>query len=111
MSSKPDGNNEEQLDWLVRPSTIRKLWIGFGIVLALVVVAQSVIYVKGYFGIDAWFGFGAVYGFGSCLLMVLVAKVLGWVLKRPENYYDDEPDAAQHPAPKQSALKEPVDGV
>jgi hypothetical protein len=57
-------------------------------VLVLVVLAQTVIYVKGYFGFDAWFGFGAGYGFVSCLLMVLVAKLLGLLLKRPENYYD-----------------------
>jgi hypothetical protein len=80
-------NDDESLHWLVRPATIRKLWIGFGVVLAVVVLAQAVIYVKGYFGIDAWFGFGAVYGFGSCLLMVVVAKLLGMVLKRPEDYY------------------------
>jgi hypothetical protein len=66
-------NDDESLHWLVRPATIRKLWIGFGVVLAVVVLAQAVIYVKGYFGIDAWFGFGAVYGFGSCLMMVVVA--------------------------------------
>jgi hypothetical protein len=80
-------NDEKQLHWLVRPSTIRKLWIGSSVVLVLVVLAQTVIYVKGYFGFDAWFGFGAVYGFVSCLLMVLVAKLLGLLLKRPENYY------------------------
>jgi hypothetical protein len=84
-------NDEKQLHWLVRPSTIRKLWIGSSIVLALMVLAQTVIYVKGYFGFDAWFGFGAVYGFASCLMMVLVAKLLGLVLKRPQNYYDEEP--------------------
>ena len=70
-------NNNEQLHWLVRPTTIRKLWIGFIAVLALVVLAQTGIYIKGYFVVDGWFGFGAVYGFGCCLLMVLVAKLLG----------------------------------
>ncbi|WP_199271655.1 hypothetical protein [Paraglaciecola sp. L3A3] len=95
--------DESKLHWLVRPSTIRKLWIGTSVVLALVVLAQTVIYVKGYFGFDAWFGFGAVYGFVSCLVMVLVAKLLGFVLKRPENYYDEaEPstEASSH-RPKQ----------
>ncbi len=80
--------NDEPLPWLVRPATIRKLWFGFSAVLALVVMAQTVIYVKGYFGVDGWFGFGAVYGFVSCLLMVLVAKLLGVALKRPQGYYD-----------------------
>ncbi|MFT7176417.1 MAG: sterol desaturase/sphingolipid hydroxylase (fatty acid hydroxylase superfamily), partial [Halioglobus sp.] len=81
-------NDEKDMHWLVRPTTIRKLWIGFSVVLALTVLAQTVVYIKGYFGIDAWFGFGAVYGFVSCLLMVLVAKLLGVVLKRPQDYYD-----------------------
>ncbi len=75
--------------WLVRPSTIKLLWWIFSIVLALLVLAQSVIYVKGYFGVDGWFGFGALFGFLSCLAMVLVAKALGYVLKRSETYYDD----------------------
>ena len=75
--------------WLTRPETIRKLWLGFSIVLAITVLLQVVIKVKGYFGIDSLFGFGAAFGFLSCMAMVLVAKVLGVVLKRPEDYYDD----------------------
>ena len=75
--------------WLTRPATIRKLWIGFSIVLAITVLLQMFIKVKGYFGIDSLFGFGAVFGFLSCVAMVLVAKVLGVALKRPEDYYDD----------------------
>lgn len=87
--------DETNLHWLVRSSTIRKLWIGAIVILSLVVLAQSVIYVKGYFGFDAWFGFGAVYGFVSCLIMVLVAKLLGVVLKRPEGYYDEPAQSLQ----------------
>ncbi len=75
--------------WLARPSTIRLLWRLFAAVLAMTVLLQTVVYVKGYFGVDGWFGFGAVYGFLSCLAMVLVAKGLGFVLKRDEDYYDD----------------------
>lgn len=79
--------NDDNLHWLVRPATIRRLWWGFAIVLAVTVAAQLFIYVKGYFGADGWFGFGAVFGFLSCLAMVLVAKGLGFFLKRDENYY------------------------
>jgi sterol desaturase/sphingolipid hydroxylase (fatty acid hydroxylase superfamily) len=75
--------------WLARPATIKLLWRIFIAVLVVLVLAQAFIYVKGYFGVDGWFGFGAVFGFLSCLAMVLVAKVLGFVLKRPEDYYDD----------------------
>lgn len=85
--------NDDNLHWLVRPATIRKLWWAFSIVLALTVVAQFIIYVKGYFGVDGWFGFGAVFGFVSCLAMVLFAKALGVFLKRAEDYYTAQDDA------------------
>jgi cell division protein FtsW (lipid II flippase) len=75
--------------WLARPSTIRLLWRVFAVVLALVVAAQLLFKVKGYFGVDGWLGFGAVYGFLSCLAMVLFAKMLGWFLKRKEDYYEE----------------------
>lgn len=80
--------------WLARPSSIRLLWKVLWGVLALTVAAQLVIKVKGYFGIDDWFAFGAVYGFLACVAMVLVAKGLGYLLKRDENYYaaEDECD-------------------
>jgi uncharacterized membrane protein len=103
-------NDEKELHWLVRPSTIRKLWIGSGVVLTLMVLAQTVIYVKGYFGFDAWFGFGAIYGFLSCLVMVLVAKLLGLILKRPQNYYD-EPQQDGSSDSSQDKVKESSNGV
>jgi hypothetical protein len=79
--------------WLVRPSTIKLLWVVFITVLGLTVLAQFVIKVKGYFVIDGWFGFGALFGFLACVAMVLVAKLLGRFLKRDEDYYlrRDEP--------------------
>ena len=80
--------------WLARPKTIKLLWRVFAGVLAVLVIAQAFIYVKGYFGVDAWFGFGAVFGFLSCLAMVLVAKALGYALKQDEDYYDEGGDDA-----------------
>ena len=41
---------------------------------------------------NGWFAFGAVYGFLSCLAMVLVAKGLGYLLKRPHDYYREADD-------------------
>ncbi len=90
----PADRNDKEPHWLVRPDTIRKLWWGSGVLLALTVVAELVIKVKGYFGVDDWFGFGAVFGFGSCLAMVLFAKALGGLLKRPEAYYAQDDDDA-----------------
>lgn len=76
--------------WLVRPTTIRRLWWVFAVVLALTVAAQLVFSVKGYFGVDGWYGFGGVFGFLACLIMVLAAKGLGVLIKKNEHYYYDE---------------------
>ena len=76
--------------WLVRPTTIRWIWRISIAVLAITVLLQLVIKVKGYFGVDGWLGFGAAFGFLSCLAMVLVAKGLGFVLKRDEDYYEGD---------------------
>ncbi|MCR9260735.1 MAG: hypothetical protein NXH95_13485 [Pseudomonadaceae bacterium] len=88
-TDKQSDNSQQDDHWLVRQTTIRKLWIIFSIILALTVVGQFFIKIKGYFGIDGWFGFGAVYGLLACVLMVVAAKVLGALLKRREDYYDD----------------------
>ena len=85
MSQQPS----EQEHWLVRPATVRRLWLGFIVILALTVGAQFFFKIKGYFGLDGTFAFGAWFGFGSCLIMVLLAKILGLILKRDENYYVD----------------------
>ena len=78
--------------WLVRPDSIRLLWRIFWAVLALTVALEIFIKIKGYFGIDDWIGFGAAFGFLSCVLMVVFAKGLGYVLKRDDNYYREEDD-------------------
>ena len=79
--------NKSSDHWLVRPGTIRRLWQGFIIVLALTVLLQLVIKVKGYFVVDAWFGFGAAFGFLACVAMVVFSKLLGPLLKRGTDYY------------------------
>ena len=74
--------------WLTRPSTIRALWIGFAVVLALTVLAGLLVEAHGYFGLDGTFGFNAWYGLGTCVAMIVLAKGLGALLKRPDDYYD-----------------------
>lgn len=74
--------------WLVREGTIRLLWRGGILFLALLVALDLVVVHHPHFGIDGTFGFGAWYGFLSCVVMVLVAKGLGYFLKRPDDYYD-----------------------
>jgi hypothetical protein len=87
MSASDDKGKE--LHWLVRPATIRWLWRIFGVVLGLTVAAGLLMGEHGHFGLDSTFGFHAWYGFLTCVVMVVVAKLLGFLVKRPENYYTD----------------------
>ncbi len=75
--------------WLVRPKTIRFMWRGGLVVLALTVLSEFL--VQGYpsFWIDGTFGFFAWFGFAGCVAMVLFAKGLGIFIKRTDTYYDD----------------------
>lgn len=81
---------ESDRHWLVRRSTVRRLWQLFAVVLALTVIAQIAVPVKGYFGVDSLFAFGALFGFLSCVAMVLFARALGVLIKRDENYYEED---------------------
>ena len=74
--------------WLTRDSTIKRLWIVFAIVLSITVLADLVIHHHSYFWLDGTFGFGAWFGFLSCIALIVVAKALGAVFKRPDTYYD-----------------------
>ena len=76
--------------WLVRPETIRRLWLIFALILAATVVAGVFVHVHAYFVLDGTFGFNAWYGFITCVAMILVAKALGVFLKRPDTYYDHD---------------------
>jgi hypothetical protein len=41
-----------------------------------------------HFSVDYYFGFYALLGFIACAVSILVAKAVGFILKRKENYYD-----------------------
>lgn len=77
-------------NWLERPRTIRLLWVLFVAILALTVAAQLFIHPHGHFGLDGTFGFNAWYGFATCVVMIVAAKALGVLLKRPDTYYEEE---------------------
>lgn len=78
--------------WLTRPETVRKLWILFGVVLALTVVAEAFVAHEPHFAVESVFGFNAWYGFLACGGMIAFAKLLGLWLKRPDTYYGDGDD-------------------
>lgn len=82
-------SNDNSDHWLVRARTIRLLWIGSVIVLTALVLLDLVVPHHPHFGLDGTFGFGAWYGFAACVALVLAAKALGFILKRPDTYYDE----------------------
>jgi uncharacterized membrane protein len=75
------------LEWLVRNSRTLGWWM---LGLMAVLVGADILIPTGYgrFPWDTIGGFGAFYGFVSCVLIILVSKLLGyWLLYRKEDYY------------------------
>ncbi|MBL6770962.1 MAG: hypothetical protein ISQ22_06295 [Rhizobiales bacterium] len=70
-------------------NNIKKLWLGFIIVLALLFFSDIIIHRHSYFEIDGFFAFPSLYGFLSCVFLVFLSKLIGIFLKRPEDYYDN----------------------
>jgi len=83
-------DDKKQLHWLVRPKTIKGLWIG-GILSLVVLTALSLtVHPHATFGIEATPAFYSWYGFLTCVAMVIFAKfVLAKMLSRKDTYYDD----------------------
>ena len=78
--------SETKLHWLVRPATIRLLWIIFAAVLAVLTALDIFRHGHGP-ALEHSFGFYSWYGFLACVAMVLAAKGLGLWLKRRDDYY------------------------
>jgi uncharacterized membrane protein YcjF (UPF0283 family) len=74
--------------WLDQPRNQRLLWRAFLVVLALTVLVEAFVHLHPHFAIESVFGFHAWYGLVACAAMIAVAKGLGALLKRPDDYYD-----------------------
>lgn len=81
-----------QEHWLMRPANIKTLWRVFIAILALTVAAEFFVEPEAHFGIDGVFGFNAWYGFLACAALILMAKLIGIALKRPDTYYEPGDD-------------------
>jgi hypothetical protein len=80
--------------WLYRPENQPKLWALLFLILLLSLLPELFIHHHSHFPqlafkLDTRVGFYAWYGFITCAAMVVLAKVLGIFLKRPDDYYDD----------------------
>ena len=88
MSRKPEAPKEPD-HWLVRPDTIRKIWIGSLTVLAILVVLDFVIEKHPHTEAEKLPAFASWYGFFGCVILVFGSKAIGVFLKRKDTYYDD----------------------
>ena len=82
---------KRQLEDPVRFVRIKRL---FYVGLALVALAEIVLPFlfhgeHHHFSFESWLAFGSLYGLASCVVIVVVSKILGklWLMRR-ENYYD-----------------------
>lgn len=75
----------------LRPRTQYILWGLFIFALVAVVLMQLVVAPPpGYFKYDEAIWFYPLYGFASSLALILIPKLLGFLLKRRETYWEDK---------------------
>jgi len=74
----------------VQGKRVKLAWRLFGIALVLVLAAELFIgSTGGRFGMEGWFGIGAWFSLLSCVVLVGLARLVGWIARRPERYYED----------------------
>lgn len=80
--------NQQRQHLFDKPENVRRLLRLLYLVCALLLVADLFIYRHVTHAWEALWGFYAFFGFVACVVLVLVAKQLRKILKRPEDYYD-----------------------
>ena len=81
--------NKESPGFFEKPGTIKFLWVLLFAVCVLTLVPDFFLERHSYFAYEHYFGFFAVLGFVACALLIIIAKGLGFFLKKDEGYYDD----------------------
>jgi hypothetical protein len=81
-------HDSERKYWLDDPANVSRLYRGLWVVGLLLIALDFLLHRHDDVPFAATYGFYAVYGFAACVALVLAAKVLRRLVKRPENYYD-----------------------
>jgi hypothetical protein len=68
---------------------MRRAWTLFLCALAATVAAELFIAPQPHFEFERLFAFHALYGFAACAALILLARALGFFLKRRDDYYGD----------------------
>jgi hypothetical protein len=80
--------SEQRKYWLDRSGNVTKLYRGVWAIGIALIAADLFMHKHEEFGFAGWLGFYALFGFVACVTLVLTAKALRRILKRPEDYYE-----------------------
>jgi hypothetical protein len=78
--------------WLDEPRNAKLLWRVFLTVLIVCVLIEIIVPPHPSFDIESLFGFHAWFGLLACVVMIVAAKGLSVLLRRPDTYYDERDD-------------------
>jgi hypothetical protein len=93
MSHDPSTPNQNEgrfvrlLSWCVANS--RTVVIALVVVCVLLTLTDLLYHKHGHFAFEAWFGFFGLFGFVIYVTVVMLAKALRTVIKRPEDYWGE----------------------
>jgi hypothetical protein len=82
-------DEKKEFDFFDRPKVIRGLWISLYVVCGLLIIPDFFMRGEPHFRVDGLFGFYALLGFVSCSVLILFSKLVGFLLKKREDYYDE----------------------
>ncbi len=102
-----DSNNEDTSTfpalgrlflWVDNPRNVNRFVIGLYVACAALFLADFFYHKHVYLAIEEFPGFYALYGFFMCAALVICAKGLRVILKRPEEYYQPhDVESEEHP--------------
>lgn len=81
-------HGDDRKYWLDDPANVTRLYLGVWFVGLLLVALDFVLHRHDDLAFAETWGFYAFYGFVACVSLVLTAKGLRRLVKRPEDYYD-----------------------
>lgn len=90
QSAGPGGDDPGRSSEAALPVSAGTLLYGLYAACAVLLLVDLVLDRHGYFEIEHVPGFYAICGFVGSAVFVIAAKLMGAVLARPEDYYDDE---------------------
>ncbi len=79
---------DERPRWLDRKENVTRVYRGVWVACALLLLAEPLVHKHPEFSFDGFFGFYGWYGFIGCVGLVLAAKLLRVLVKRPEDFYE-----------------------